>query len=215
MKNVTYRTLNKEDYPQVENLICSSFGLDGYISDSKALDIIKKRYLRGCLAVHTYNQVAVVDGQVVGIIIGASRHDKRTSFNRINALYTLFYTLQLVLFHLKACTGQGNVHIAYGNLIRGRKKQYDGVMILFIVQKNMQGLGIGKELLKSLQKYWKSEGTHRSYLYTDDTCNYGFYEHMGLTRAAETSIDILRNGEKVNMDVYLYEYQEASFPTEN
>ena len=50
----------------------------------------------------------------------------------------------------------------------------------FIVQEKMRGLGIGKELLKRVQSYWQSNGTRRSYLYTDDTRNYGFYEHMGL-----------------------------------
>lgn len=30
---------------------------------------------------------------------------------------------------------------------------------------------------------------------------------MGLTRAAETRVNILRNGKKDNLDVYLYEYK--------
>lgn len=210
MEKVIYRTIEKKDYPQVQNLICTSFGLDSYVSDAKALDIIKKRYLCSCLAEQTYNQVAEVDGQIVGVIMGASDHDKHNAFNMVQTIRSLFYTLRLILFHRKACSGQGNIHKAYGELIQGRKKRYDGVLTLFIVQEKMRGLGIGKKLLKSVQAYWKLKGTCCSYLYTDDTCNYGFYEHMGLTRAAETKVDILRYGKKGNLDVYLYEYKEEA-----
>lgn len=90
-------------------------------------------------------------------------------------------------------------------MIRDHRNQYDGVLTLFIVDKKFQGLDIGKELLSGVQNYWNVKGTNSSYLYTDDTCNYGFYEHMRFTRVNEKKIDILRNGDKTKMDVYLYE----------
>ena len=58
MGKVIYRNIEKKDYPQVQNLICTSFGLDSYVSDAKTLDIIKKRYLCSSLAEQTFNQVA-------------------------------------------------------------------------------------------------------------------------------------------------------------
>ena len=205
MEKVIYRTIQKKDYPQVQNLICNSFGLDRYVSDARALEIIKKRYLSSSLAEQTFNCVAEIDGQVVGVIMGASKQDNHKVFHLGQTMASLFYTISLVLFHAKACKGQGSIHKAYEELIRGRKKQYDGVLTLFIVQDTFRGLGLGKELLKRIRTYWNSMGTRHSYLYTDDTCNYGFYEHMGFTCAARTEVTILRCGKEENMDVYLYE----------
>lgn len=206
MKKVIYRTIEKKDYPKVRNLIRTSFGLDDYVSDSKTLELVNRRYLCSSLAEQTYNLVAEVDGQVAGVIMGASDHAKHTAGNIVNALQSLCYSLRIILFHRKAYSGQGNIHQAYGDLIRDRRNQYDGVLTLFIVQEKFQGLGIGKELLRAVQEYWKGQGTSSSYLYTDDTCNYVFYEHMGFTRANERKVDILRNGKKDELDVYLYEY---------
>ncbi len=62
MKKVIYRTIEKKDYPQVRNLICTSFGLDDYVSDAKTLELVNKRYLCSSLAEQTYNLVAEVDG---------------------------------------------------------------------------------------------------------------------------------------------------------
>ncbi len=49
-----------------------------------------------------------------------------------------------------------------------------------------------------------------SYLYTDDTCNFGFYEHMGFHRAKKKPVDIMRDGQNTKLDVYLYEYKIRS-----
>ncbi len=212
MKKYVYEKSNlqnnrKKDYPKVCNLICTSFVLDDYVSDAKTLELVNKRYLCSSLAEQTYNLVAEVDGQVVGVIMGASDHAKHTAATAVNALQSLFYSLRIILFHRKPCSGQGNIHQAYGDLIRDRRNQYDGVLTLFIVQEKFRGFGIGRVLLRAAQEYWKAQGTSSSYLYTDDTCNYGFYEHMGFTRANERKVDILRNGKKAELGVYLYEYQ--------
>ncbi len=207
MKKIIYRTIEKQDYPQICKMICTAFGLSSYVSDSKTLELVNKQYLCSCLAEQTYSYVAEIDGQIVGVIMGASKHATHTATTVISTLQYIFYTLQIMLFHRKACCGKGNTHQAYEALLHDRKELYDGVLTLFIVQKNYRGQGIGKALLRGLQMYWKAQGTNRSYLYTDNTCNYGFYEHMGFTRADERTVDIIRNGQKDTMDVYLYDYQ--------
>lgn len=211
MEKVIYRNIAKKDYPAVRSLICDAFGLQRYVSDSKVLELVNKRYLCSSLAEQTYNQVAEMDGQVIGVIMGASSHATHQASHILNALRSLWYSLQIVLFHQKACHGQGNVHKVYGELVWDCKDQYDGVLTLFAVRENRRGLGIGKELLSGMQDYWKALGTGSSYLYTDDTCNFGFYEHMGFHRAKEKLVDIIRDGQNTKLDVYLYEYKTRSY----
>lgn len=103
MKKVIYRAIEKKDYLEVQNLICISFGLDSYVSDSKTLKLITKQYLCSCLTEQTYNKVAEIDGKIIGVIMGASDHAKHTVINILNALKSLFYSLQIILFHRKAC----------------------------------------------------------------------------------------------------------------
>ncbi len=71
MKKVIFRTIEK-NYPQVHNLICTSFGLCS------------------SLAEQTYNLVAEPDGRVVGVIMGASDHAKHTAANIINGLQSRY-----------------------------------------------------------------------------------------------------------------------------
>lgn len=67
MKKIIYRTLEKKDYPQICKMICTAFGLNSYVSDSKTLALVNKHYLCSCLAEQTYSCVAEIDGQIVGV----------------------------------------------------------------------------------------------------------------------------------------------------
>ena len=99
------RNIEKKDCPAVRSIICDSFGLQRYVSDPKVLELVKKQYLCSSLAEQTYNQIAEVDGQVVGVIMGASSHAKHKASHFLNALRSLWYSLRIVLFHPKACHG--------------------------------------------------------------------------------------------------------------
>ena len=53
----------------------------------------------------------------------------------------------------------------------------------------------------------KSNGISEFYLFTDTSCNYPFYEHLGLTRCCEKKQLIDVKGEKGDMTFFIYEYQ--------
>lgn len=48
-----------------------------------------------------------------------------------------------------------------------------------------RGNGVGKRLFQDLLAYVRSQDINRFYLFTDTSCNYGFYEHQGLVRCGK------------------------------
>lgn len=204
MKGLSYRKLQKSDYTEVQNIISDAFGLHNYVNDKKLLVIVKKMYLSSCLSEQKFNMVAVREGEIVGIIMGGSKNDKFKLSNILNVLKMLYYGT-LLWFKIRNKKGGFNeINRAYSELIAGMKDDLDGVLTLFAIKEDMRGLGIGKELLSRLNEYYLAHNTKRIYLYTDDTCNYGFYEHMGFERPKEKQVTVWRNNKKEKLDVYLY-----------
>ncbi|MEG2015075.1 MAG: N-acetyltransferase, partial [Clostridia bacterium] len=55
-----------------------------------------------------------------------------------------------------------------------------------------------------VEEYFRSNQVEKYYLYTDDGSNYGFYDHMGMAKIAETPISF-RPYEAGDIHLYLYE----------
>ena len=81
-----------------------------------------------------------------------------------------------------------NVNEIDEQLLRGCKKTYPAELALFAVRSSCQGKGIGKKLFHSALAYLKQQGLDEFYLFTDTSCNYGFYEHQACAAAARESI---------------------------
>lgn len=206
MGDLIYRKLEKSDYYEVQNLISNAFGLHKYVSDEKVFEKVKKMYLYSCLVEQKFNTVAIYKGQIIGVIMGASKNDKFKISNILN-LFILFYYIVSIWFLTKnKSKGYNEVYKAYDEIISDMKNDFDGVLTLFAVKKEAQGLGIGKELLSKLNSYYKKNNTNKIYLYTDDTCSYGFYDYMGFSRLREKRINVIRNNKKEELNIYLYAF---------
>lgn len=64
-----------------------------------------------------------------------------------------------------------------------------------------QGKGIGSALLKALEKDEKGKLV---YLYTDNACSYGFYEHRGFLKAEQRRIVLDLGKKQVPLTCLLY-----------
>ena len=188
MEAVKYRPLQRADWEEAECLIESSFGLRHYVSDPRLQELFRRQYLQSCLAEATFTCAAECGGELAGIIMGNSRNRYRL----IKHLHSLCWTawLQFRIWTLKEKAPEGirdfrRLHEIYAEFLGGRRGEFDGVLTLFAVRKDFQGKGIGKELFQRLVREWKCAGTSRIYLFTDSTCNVGFYEHQRLEQLEE------------------------------
>ena len=74
------------------------------------------------------------------------------------------------------------------------------------VSSECRGKGIGKMLFQSALEYMKQEKLDNFYLFTDTSCNYGFYEHQGMERCVEKEHIFNIKGQRASMKFFIYEY---------
>ena len=61
-------------------------------------------------------------------------------------------------------------------------------------------------LFQSVLQYMKEQGLDEFYLFTDTSCNYGFYEHQGMIRRMEKAQVFDINGRTAKMNFFIYDY---------
>ncbi|MGL4451067.1 MAG: GNAT family N-acetyltransferase [Sarcina sp.] len=202
---IKFREYKKDDCIYLENIIRKTWEYDLFCSEKVAKDMASL-YLASCLASQTYTRVALIDNEPVGIIMARNIKKYRMSFR--NGVNQIKKGLKLYLNKegrntLKFFSGINDLD---KELLSKRNKSYDGEVAFFVVNEKCRGTGIGKALFNFVIEYFKKENIKEFYLYTDDTCNYGFYEHQGLLRCGEKIYEIpFKSKEK--MKFYLYEGQ--------
>lgn len=209
MQTIQYRPIEKKDYPMVGEILNQAFGLYRYVPDQQTLDCFKSQYVYGCLSEATYACVAEKDGEVVGVIMGQAKTEYRIGQHLRYVANTLKYSLKMVRFGKKCKAGiedYKNLHRIYHTFSKRHKGEFDGTLTLFAVNEKCRGLGVGKTLLTGLLDYLQKNKVQHIYLYTDTTCNYGFYEHQGVERLEQQPMTLTKDGKTFQMDVFLYGY---------
>lgn len=207
MNKVIYRELMKEDYKEVKNLICEAFGFSNFIKDNNILDIVTHFYLQECVSDSSFSKIAEMDNKVIGIILGKEKSDERTLHELNNKSLVSEKVLETIMVdeeNRMMIKEFSRIQDTYKEIIKGKERDFDGCIQLFIVAKEARGLGIGKELLKYLFEYMKSLKVNSLYLYTDTRCNYGFYDSQNFERLVEKELRFDSINEKI--DVFLYRY---------
>ena len=148
-----------------------------------------------------------MDNKVIGIILGKEKSDERTLHELNNKSLVSEKVLETIMVdeeNRMMIKEFSKIQDTYKEIIKGKERDFDGCIQLFIVAKEARGLGIGKELLKYLFEYMKSLKVNSLYLYTDTRCNYGFYDSQNFERLVEKELRFDSINEKI--DVFLYRY---------
>lgn len=95
-----------------------------------------------------------------------------------------------------------NIQVIDKNLLASSKKKYEGELAFFAIDEKCRGKGLGNQLFGTVVEYMKSQNISEFYLFTDTSCNYPFYEHMGLKRRCKKTQDIECKWEKRNDDIF-------------
>jgi N-acetylglutamate synthase and related acetyltransferases len=64
-------------------------------------------------------------------------------------------------------------------------KEYEAEVVLFVVSPAARGMGVGRRLFNHMLGVFHDAGLREYFLFTDSTCDVGFYDHRGLIRKAE------------------------------
>ncbi|MGE6366576.1 GNAT family N-acetyltransferase [Bacillus paramycoides] len=209
MNTVKYRSLVKEDYEPIKHLIGEAFGFNQFITDKKFLNSLLSFYLQSCILGSSFSKVAEKDNKIIGVILGDSEKDKNRLKKFHNTFSFAYNTLKLFMTNkenrefLKAFI---KVQKTYKELIKGKEDHFQGCIQLFIVSEESRGLGVGKTLMNGLFQYMTKEDVTSLYLYTDNECNYGFYDKQNFKRVQEKAIHFGPKKDQFNIFLYRYDF---------
>ena len=165
MEQIMYRELQKKDYPAIEHLIASSFGLSRYLPDEQTLAYMKHAYLQGCLAEQTFCRIAEHNGKVVGVIMGKADNHYKLHQHIAPFCTALWYNLRMELAAKRKGINTKDyqqLHKIYHDFLKESSTSYDGTLSLFAVDATCRGFGIGTALLNHMQEYYHSCGVKKN-----------------------------------------------------
>ena len=205
-QQIVFRQYQDEDRKALENIIRITWGYDKFCTPKTAAKLAKA-YLGNCLANQTFTQVAVENGKPIGIIMGKKLKgfplSRRFYFQKIRS------TIPIILSR-EARSVSGifqTVEKIDQEFLRDSNLNYDAEVAFFAIHPESRGKGVGKQLFQRLMDYFKQEQLRKFYLFTDTSCNYPFYEHMGMTRRKSKNGSFQIKGYHHDMTFFLYDGQ--------
>lgn len=210
MGKITYREICQEDYNSIKKLIDEVWDLNQFCDTARGLEDSLNIYLQSSLLDISYGKAAILDGKVVGILLGKDDSEK-ILFNRFSVLWQLVKSSVSLLFHSTRQMRQQlknalKISKTEQEMIGAQKKIFTGHIELLIVGKEAQGLGVGKALVDGFISYAVHGNENAVYVQTDTLCNYGFYEHQGFERLDSTEI-ALNDDDQITL--FLYQYKQG------
>lgn len=202
---ITFRPIFKKDYPQIEDIIRKTWNYDQFCSPKTAKQLAKI-FLLSVLANQTYTQVALIDDKCVGVIMAKNIKEHHCPF--------IFHFNQFISIFKLLISKEGrdvtnifsDVNDIDRQLLQASHKEYQGELAFFAIDESYRGIGLGRKLFLQALDYMKEANIDEFYLYTDTSCNYHFYEHLGMIRRVEKKHSFSIEQTSAAMTFYLYDY---------
>lgn len=205
-ESIIFREFQESDRPALEQVIRETWYYDRFCTPKTAAQLASV-YLTSCLANQTFTQVALIDNVPVGIIMGKNRTSHKCPFSL--QLKKIKSIVQLMISKEGRSVSKifGCVDRIDKELLKLCATNYQGELAFFAISQKCRGKGIGKALFQKVVEYMSSQKIQNFYLFTDTSCNYGFYEHQGMKRRQEKKHHFDVNGLPGEMTFFLYDYQ--------
>lgn len=209
---ITLRDYQKEDFKELQAIVRKTWHYDEFCSPKTAAKLAGV-FLSSCLTNHTFSRIALLNNKPVGIILVKNR-----AIHKCPVKYRLKQIKSILSLYLskegrKVSKIFGSVNGIDKQLLADVNKSYPAELSLFAVDSSCRGKGIGKQLFNAALEYLKEQKLNEFYLFTDTSCNYGFYEHQGLVRRCEREhlFNIKNQQAKMNFFIYDYQLQKCKF----
>ncbi len=203
---ITLRDYQKEDSKELQTIVRETWHYDEFCSPKTAAKLAGV-FLSSCLTNYTFSRVALLNKKPVGIILV-----KNTALHKCPLKYRLKQIKSILSLYLskegrKVSKIFGSVNGIDKQLLADVNKVYPAELSLFAVDCSCRGKGIGKKLFNAALEYLKEQEINAFYLFTDTSCNYGFYEHQGMVRRCEQEHLFNIKGQHAKMNFFIYDYQ--------
>lgn len=199
------REYQGEDFTVLTEIVRKTWHYDDFSSPEIAKKLAQV-FLTSCLTNYTFSRVAVKNNQPVGIILANNKKTHKTSWRLKLQQYKSIASLLLSKEGRRVSNIFKDVSQIDKKLLSEVNQDYPAELALFAVDSTAQGKGVGKKLFQEALNYLNEEQLPSFYLFTDTSCNYGFYEHSGMIRRNEKKHTFHMNDRKINMTFFIYDY---------
>ncbi len=208
MNDILFREVNKHDYNDLKVLINDAWHFEKYTNNPNSVKHILNANMHTALLTQNYTQVAELNGEVVGFLYGRVDGRSIPLKNLTHLPYILFHGACLLLksrHERNLVRGFFNLIKVYTKLLQNTKSEYDGELVFFVVSSKCRGKGIGKQLLNNYLDYCRQNSVKNIYVYTDENCNYGFYDFNGFTPKGRLPVSFDLHSGEFTFDVFIYD----------
>lgn len=192
-QEVTLRPAQVADYSALHQLNRGAWFKSDYEKYPEATDAYVDLDLNNSLSEASMVTVAEVDGHIAGVILlsadGEPKHGRMLMKSTIDSAATIHAHSNEVASYFYDRMKIENEHD--DKLLKDAEASvdYDGRIVLFIMDPQFQGLGIGSRLFQAAKDYFAEKNVENYYLFTDSSCNYPFYDHKGMRRAGSLTFE--------------------------
>ena len=198
------RPIQSQDIPTIEAIMGQEWYQDILQRDKEAGQACVHFDVQSCLNASSFGLVALVQGQVVGVILARSDRDKLNmrllNADTTPALMTLLAKDQSIRqeliddYYLEQKT--------YRSLEEASDLVYQGEITLFILAPSARDQGLGRQLFQATLAYFKDQGVDYYFLHTDEDCTISFYQKAGLRQAQAIQV---QDSRQVPLYYYLFD----------
>ncbi len=177
------RKFKKDDELHLAQIIQNTWGYNRLSNNPEVALLMGKIYLYSCLASQNFHLVAELEDAPVGIIMGNSYSKKQADLSGYEQQLMQYYNDMMAYpegkFILELFSGFEKLD---KDMLAETGKRYDGELVFFVTDTAVRGKHIGTTLYNSLVDEFKKYNCKNIFVYTDASCNFGFYEHQGFVR---------------------------------
>lgn len=186
-RSVTYRPVDESDLPALAEILRGLWHTDAPTEEYASLEALHD--VLDCLSWSTFAIVAEVDGEAAGICCA------NTGANRGNGSFAHWGELRDEVEQrlqetdpAAAARYRAYLDASYTvnkGLIADADITREAEIVLLAIGPRARGLGIGRALITRVAECLGEAGAPGAFLFTDTDCDWGFYDHLALKRAAE------------------------------
>ena len=216
-----FRFFKMSDTADSAQFVSKEWPVASILTNKTKTVLFMHSYLELCRLSSSYMEVACISNKVVGLLFGKIETDCTLKVK----IESIFYSIIVLIKIISGKYGKLSKPLLFvKNLISTEIKyqqsspKSDGEIVLFMVNSEYRGQGIGKTLMDRFVAVAKDKRVKRISLYTDTFCNWQFYEKYGFTRYSTFKNDLrsFLRGENVKGFIYILDINNTpdSFDTE-
>lgn len=201
-EDMNIRKFKNEDELPLAKIIRDTWDYKRLSSNPDVCLLMGKIYLYSCLVAQNFQRIAELDNTPIGIIMGCSNDKPNEDVSIYKERLEKYYDEMMSYPEGKAIL---EVFSGFEKLDKEMlaeiDKKYDGELVFFVTDVAHRGEHVGTKLYNCLIEDFKQHNCKNFYVYTDASCNFGFYEHQGFIRMNKR----LHEVNNYKLEFYVYE----------